>query len=203
VASGVSFGKLGLGAKVGAGVLVTLLVAVAYFVVFYGDLSGKIDQAKSAEGRLRSDLADARQLEFTYQKDLAELTDRQQRQGEMKKILPSTTEYPSFLSALQTVANVSGISLTGWKPEPEVRQEFYARVPMQLELNGRYHQVAKFFYGVGQLDRIINMENIKIVDPKAVEGDIVVKVTALATAFRALDNAPADAGKRAGVGGAP
>ncbi|HEV8245142.1 MAG TPA: type 4a pilus biogenesis protein PilO, partial [Polyangiaceae bacterium] len=121
--------------------------------------------------------------------DLADLADRQQRQRELNKILPTTTEYPAFLSSLQNVANVAGIALTAWTPNPEVTQQFYARVPMKLELLGRYHQIAKFFYGVGQLDRITNVENIVIKDPKEQGEDVIVKVEALATAFRAIDDA--------------
>jgi type IV pilus assembly protein PilO len=60
---------------------------------------------------------------------------------------------------------------------------------MKLTLRGRYHQVAKFFHGVGQLDRVINMENIALTEPKKEGEDIVVKVEALATAFRAKPDA--------------
>jgi type IV pilus assembly protein PilO len=49
--------------------------------------------------------------------------------------------------------------------------------------------VAKFFYGVGQLDRIINMENISLTDPKLQGDDVVVKTEALATAFRSVEDA--------------
>lgn len=172
-------------AKAGIGLLFVLLIGVAYFVVFYGDLASSITAEKSKETRLRDELATARQNEFSYQKDLAELSDRQQRQRELVKILPTDTEYPAFLSSVQNVANVAGIALTAWSPMPEVPDQFYSRVPMKLTLTGRYHQIAKFFNGVGQLDRVINMENISLVDPKPDGEDIVVKVDALATAFRA------------------
>jgi type IV pilus assembly protein PilO len=172
-------------AKAGIGLLFVLLIGVAYFVVFYGDLASSITAEKSKETRLRDELATARQNEFSYQKDLAELSDRQQRQRELVKILPTDTEYPAFLSSVQNVANVAGIALTAWSPMPEVPDQFYSRVPMKLTLTGRYHQVAKFFNGVGQLDRVINMENISLIDPKPDGEDIVVKVEALATAFRA------------------
>jgi type IV pilus assembly protein PilO len=178
---------------VGLGVLV--LVGVAYFVIFYGDIESSIKAAQGQEQTLRNGLSDARKNEFAYQKDLAELTDRQHRQRELNKVLPVDTEYPSFLSAVQSVANVSGIGLTAWAPQPEVSEQFYARVPMKVTLIGRYHQVAKFFYGVGQLDRIINMENISLTDPKLQGDDVVVRAEALATAFRSLDEskaAPAD-----------
>jgi type IV pilus assembly protein PilO len=195
--------KLPLVAKVGVGAGALLLVGIAYFVVFYGDIETSIKAAQGQETQLRTDLGEARKNEFAYQKDLAELTDRQQRQRELNKVLPVDTEYPAFLSAVQSVANVSGIGLTAWAPEPEVAEQFYSRVPMKVSLVGRYHQVAKFFYGVGQLDRIINMENISLTDPKVQGDDVVVKTEALATAFRALsETAATPADKRgAAIGG--
>ena len=185
--------KLPLIAKVGVGAGAMLLVGIAYFVIFYGDIESSIKAAQGQETQLRTDLGDARKNEFAYQKDLAELTDRQQRQRELNKVLPVDTEYPAFLSAVQSVANVSGIGLTAWAPQPEVAEQFYSRVPMKVSLIGRYHQVAKFFYGVGQLDRIINMENISLTEPKIQGDDVVVKTEALATAFRALSETAATA----------
>jgi type IV pilus assembly protein PilO len=172
-------------AKLGIGVVFVVLIGLAYFVVFYGDLASNITTEKSKEAKLRAELSTARKNEFSYQQDLAELSDRQQRQRELVKILPTETEYPAFLSAVQNVANVAGIGLTAWSPLPEVPDQFYSRVPMRVELRGRYHQIAKFFHGVGQLDRVINMENITLTDPKLEGEDVVVKVDALATAFRA------------------
>ena len=191
--------RLPVAAKVAVGVGLVAVLAVAYFVVFYGDLANSISSAKSEEQRLRKDLEEARKAEFAYEKDLAELTLRQQRQRELNKMLPIKTEYPAFLSSVQNVANVTGVQLTAWSPSPEVAEQFYARVPMRLELTGRFHQIAKFFYGVGQLDRIINMENITLGDPKQLGDDIILKVDGLATAFRALENASSPSGDKRGA----
>jgi type IV pilus assembly protein PilO len=191
-------------AKLGIGALLVVLVGVAYFVVFYGDLANSITAEKTKEEKLRGELSTARKNEFSYQQDLAELSDRQQRQRELVKILPTETEYPAFLRAVQNVANVSGVGQTAWAPMPEVPDQFYSRVPMKVELRGRYHQVAKFFHGVGQLDRVINMENITLTDPKKEGEDVVVKVEALATAFRAKPDGqagPAPADKRGAKAG--
>ena len=160
---------------------------MVYFVVFYGDSAASIKAEESKERLLKSDLADARKAQHAYQLDLAELADRQQRQRELNKILPATTEYPAFLSAIQAAANVAGVNLAAWTPEDEAPDKFYARVPMKLEIQGRFHQLAKFFYNVGQLDRMINMENIAITEPKAKGDEVDLKVSALATAFHSLD----------------
>ncbi len=185
--------KLNASAKVALSVGVLAVCAAAYYVMFYSDISQSIERAQSREKSLHAELAAARQNEFAFQRDLAELTERQQRQNQLAKVLPNNTEYPAFLSSLQSVSNVSGITLSAWAPEPEVADKFYARVPMRLDLEGRFHQIAKFFYGVGQLDRIINMENISMTDPREVDKEYVVKVTALATAFRALNGSEAAA----------
>jgi type IV pilus assembly protein PilO len=165
------------------------LTGIAYYVVFYGEVASAIDAAKTREQQLSTDLSEARKAEFAYQKDLAELTDRQQSQRELNRILPMQSEYPAFLSAVQNVANVAGIELAAWTPSPEVPDQFYVRVPMKLELVGRYHQIAKFFYGVSQLDRIINLENVNLGKPERRGEDVVVRADVLATAFRALSEA--------------
>jgi len=179
------------------------LVAVVYFVVFYGEVADAIDRQKRQEEVLTNDLAQAKQGEFAYHKDLAELAERQQRQREFNKILPETTEYPAFLSAVQGVANVSGVSLQGWSPMEEVAQKFFARVPMRLSLTGKFHQIAKFFYGIGQLDRIINVENISLTQPTVAGEDVQLKVDCLATAFRALPVQEAKPGAAAPGAAAP
>jgi type IV pilus assembly protein PilO len=172
--------------KIAVGVAMTALIGVAYFILFYDEISEAIAKQKRDEQTYRTDLAQAKQAEFEYHKDLAELTERQQRQRDLNKILPETTEYPAFLSAVQGVANISGVALQAWTPQEEVLQKFFARVPMHLTLRGKFHQVAKFFYGVGQLDRIINVENISLSEPKAQNDELLLKVECLATAFHTL-----------------
>ena len=180
--------RLNMPAKIGIGAALMILSGVVYFVVFYGDLATSIKAEEGRERQLRDDLGEAQKAQHAYQLDLAELSDRQQRQRELNKILPATTEYPAFLSSVQSVANVAGVNLAGWSPQGEALDQFYARVPMKIELQGRFHQIAKFFYNVGQLDRIINMENITITEP-AVKGDeVILKVSALATAFHSIDD---------------
>lgn len=196
-----SLAKLPTIARVGVGALVLVLTGVAYYVVFYGEIASAIDAAKAQEQQLSQDLQTARKAEFAYQKDLAELADRQQGQRELNRILPMQSEYPAFLSAIQNVANVAGVQLAAWTPSPEVTEQFYVRVPMKLELVGRYHQVAKFFYGVSQLDRIINLENVNLRNPEVKGEDVIVHADVLATAFRALGDTKKEAGvdKRAGA----
>jgi type IV pilus assembly protein PilO len=195
-------GRRPLVAQVVVGVVAVSVIAIAYYLIIYSDVARDISNQTRQNAALKEDLAKAKQAEFDYHKDLVELTERQQKQRELNKVLPQTTEHPAFLSAVQGVANVSGVVLQGWNPQDEILQKFYAKVPMKVSLSGKYHQIAKFFYGVGQLDRIINVENISLTAPRVVGDEVQLKVECLTTAFRAVGGAAAPTKPAAPAGGA-
>jgi type IV pilus assembly protein PilO len=170
-------------AKVGVGFLFVVLIGLLYFVVFYSDVDNDLTSAKQNEVLLTSQLTEAQTSREEYQRDAEEKTRREQQARDQKKILPDDPETPTFLSTIQDVATTSGINLTSWSPTEQVPMDFYAKVPMKLTLNGKFHQVVKFFYGVGQQDRIINVEDIQIKKAKAADD---VDVECLVTAFRAI-----------------
>ncbi len=198
--AGTTLDRLPPVAKVGVALFFVAMLGVLYFVVFYGDVDGQISSAVQREGQLKDELAKAETSKTEYQKDLEEKTRREQTAREQKRILPDDPEMPAFLSALQGVATVSGVNLTAWSPADEAIEEFYAKVPMKLTLTGKFHQIAKFFNGVGQLDRIINIENITLKNSKANGDEVDIQVECLATAFRSTR--PSDAAKRATQPGA-
>ncbi len=178
-----SLGKLSLPIRLALGVFMVALTAAAYWLIFYTEVAAKIDAATRQGNELLAELARQQQAQAGYFKDRDELALRQQRQRDLNKALPADTEVAAFLSSIQTVSNVSGVDLKGWQPMDEKTEAFFSKVPMSLELSGRFQQIAKFVHEVGKLDRIINVENIQLTDPK-IEGDEVrLKAKCLATTF--------------------
>jgi len=181
-----SLARATLPVKIGFGVMAVVIVGLVYYVFLHTEVGSKIDQARRRKGELESALAGARQSQAGYFQDRDELVMRQQRQRELNKVLPAETEAAAFLSSLQQVSNVSGIDLKAWQPQEEQTQAFFAKVPMRLEIGGRFHQLAKFVYEVGKLDRIINMENIELYDARLVGDDVEIKARCLATTFHTI-----------------
>jgi len=89
-----------------------------------------------------------------------------------------------MLADLNRLAELSGLSIRTVEPKPETAEEYYYRIPVNLKLTGKYHQLAKFFHNVSRLQRAINMEDIQISNPTRVGEDLILDVTVLATAFR-------------------
>ncbi len=209
-ASGSTLDRLPLAGKIGVGLLFMALVGALFFVFVYEDLSNELQQAQRKEVALQSELRAAQSAKEAYQRDRDDKIRSEARAEQTKKVLPDDPETPAFLASLQQMATVAGVNLTSWAPVDEIPQEFFAKVPMKLTLAGRFHQVARFFFGVGQLDRIINMEDIQMkiaaAKPTGTLRDQIpepeVNVECLATAFRALrlDDAGKGTSKRRGTG---
>jgi type IV pilus assembly protein PilO len=178
--------KLPTAAKAGIGASVVVVLLFAYWFVFYSDVASKIEGAQRQKKSLRDDLAQQEQAEATYFADRGELALREQRARELNKVLPAESEEDAFLSSVQLASNAAGIDLKAYAPTEEISQSFYAKVPMRLEVSGKFHQIAKFAYELGKVDRIINVENIQLSDPRLVGDEIILRGSCLATAFHAL-----------------
>ena len=103
------------------------------------------------------------------------------------RVLPRDPEIATMLAELNRLAELSGLTIQAVEPSAESDAQFYYRIPVRLQLSGRYHQLAKFFYNVSRLQRAINMENIVLSDPKEQGEGLVLKVGVLATTFRRKD----------------
>ncbi len=58
---------------------------------------------------------------------------------------------------LQTLATQSNLTIRGFKPAPIVQKPTHAEWPIQLELDGTYHNLGLFFDRVSKFPRIINV----------------------------------------------
>jgi type IV pilus assembly protein PilO len=195
--------KLPTWGKVAVGAGVALLTAGTYWFIFYSDTAAKIEGAEHQKKSLHDDLLQQQQAENSYFADRDELALREQRARELNKVLPPEAETDAFLSSVQTASNAAGINLMGYAPMDEVGQSFYAKVPMKLDMSGKFQQIAKFAYELGKSDRIINVENIELTEPKLIGDEVILKAHCLATAFHALKPKEAPRGPAAPAPGAP
>jgi type IV pilus assembly protein PilO len=79
-----------------------------------------------------------------------------------------------------------GLQFELFKPAAaESRKEFYAELPIQVKVTGTYHDMGAFASDVGQLSRIVTLQNVSIVaDPQTG----VLTMDATARTFRYLDD---------------
>jgi type IV pilus assembly protein PilO len=102
--------------------------------------------------------------------------------------LPDTKEIPDLLSGISAVAREAGLEIQQFRQKPEVYQDFYAEVPVEILVRGAYWQVESFFQRVSDLTRIVNVSDIGVKAPPLIESDpIKLQTACAATTFRFLD----------------
>lgn len=182
--------KTTTGQKVAALVVFMLLVGIGYWLAIYRGIAEDEDDANTQTRMLQRQELEWTNKQSTYRADIEELNRAKTRIADQVKILPVRSDMDAFLDNLNSIAQLTGLQIQSTLPEVEEPQEgFYARLPVKLEMRGRYFQIAKFLYNIGRVERIINMENIELAEPEVVDNDVVLKAKVLATTFRALSEA--------------
>jgi type IV pilus assembly protein PilO len=79
------------------------------------------------------------------------------------KALPEKQEIPALLDGIAMAARDTGLEIMQFQPKNEVVKEFYAEVPLAMQLVGNYHNVAVFFDKIANLPRLVNVSAIRLV----------------------------------------
>ncbi len=157
--------------------LVIALMAVFYFL-YLSDWIKERDALQSEVQQLQSAVAQSAAVESQlsrFKKDLAQL---EARLAVLRAILPAEKETPVVLRSVQEMASSSNLKISKFTPQPVVPRAFYSDWPIQMQVEGSYDALGRFFEKVSDATRIINVGNISV---KGIEGSTDFNRTLTAT----------------------
>lgn len=88
-------------------------------------------------------------------------------------MLPKQSQIPDLLENVSWAGKDSGLVFSTFKPKGEVIKQFYAEVPVSLQVSGTYGQLLTFLKRVGEMPRIVDVKGLKLTQGKA-GGDLGV-----------------------------
>jgi type IV pilus assembly protein PilO len=94
-----------------------------------------------------------------YRQQLAEI---ERTFGAMLRQLPGKTEVPSLLVDISQTGLAAGLQERLFQPGAETRKDFYAELPIKIQLTGGYHEFGLFVSGIAALPRIVTLHDIEI-----------------------------------------
>ena len=103
------------------------------------------------------------------------------------RALPEKEEIPSLLAGVSQAGKDAGLEFLLFQPKPESNKEFYAEIPVDINVSGTYHQVAMFFDKVSNLPRIVNIRNIKMAPAKKEGGDNALNTSCQAVTYKFVE----------------
>lgn len=80
----------------------------------------------------------------------------------VSKALPEKNEIPSLLANVSQSGQDAGLEFLLFQPKPEIDQDFYAEIPVSIQVLGDFHNVAVFFDAVSKMPRIVNIKDLSM-----------------------------------------
>ncbi len=204
--------KLSTGAQLGVAVVLAAVLGGAFYYFFYSDME---IAAKKKSDELAALQSDIRSLEVTankLQEFQREVALREAKLETLKRILPADKETPELMKKVQYLAAQSNLIIRRFTPGATVRREFpiegapapkpgqkptapatneyYQEWPINVDVEGTYHNLGLFFDRVGRLSRLVNVGNLNVKAQTSAKPSNTITVSCVATTFVYVEAPP-------------
>ena len=152
--------------KLGIAAVVVLLPLVVFFFAFYQSKSKEIDSLASKKSSLEKELKDVKTKAADLAKFEKELEEARLLFEATSILLPKDKEIPKLLKDISSLGRSAGLDFLTFKPLADTPKDFYAEIPVTINVRGPYHNMGYFFDQVSKLERIVSVTNVKMSSPK-------------------------------------
>jgi len=170
---------------------ILLVCVVMLFAGYWFLIQGEIDEysaAKAKEDSLRDTFMNKKALAINLPAYKQQMEEMEQTFGSLLRQLPNTTEVPDLLVDITQAGLGRGLEFTLFQPQKEQPKDFYAELPISIQVRGTYHELAQFVSDVAALPRIVTFSDITI---SSVAKDNKLTMSAKAKTYRYLEEGSA------------
>ncbi len=164
------------------------VILVLFFFMSYQPKSDQIKKLKKQVAKQQSEIEKAE----TKLRKLPELKKKYEEvKGEfeaLKRQLPEEKEITNLLKEVSDLALKADLSIKLWKPGKKRlhQSKIVYEIPVRVEMLGSYHRLGEFFSSLTDLDRIVNITNIKMEKPRIKGREAILFVSFDAKTFTAV-----------------
>lgn len=157
--------------------VIALLIGLFVWQVYIPKYE-EIERLEADLQKLQLELQKAEAYAARYDEFKEELRQVDLKLKEALKKLPETKEIPDLLDQINESVLQAGLIISGFVPGGESAQEFYSEVPVQLQVSGGYHNLAKFADMISKMERIVTLRNMSL-SPASADGSLNVNCQAV------------------------
>jgi type IV pilus assembly protein PilO len=179
-------------------VLLAIVIGIpvgGFFGINQGQLE-ELEQGQMKETKLKEEYVSKKKQSINLDLHRQQLREIDTQFGALLKQLPNKSQMDALLVDINQAGLGRGLQFELFKPAAqEIRRDFYAELPIQVKVTGTYHDMGAFASDVGQLSRIVTLNDVVVVASK--DGNLVMDATA--RTFRYLDDDEIAAQRKAAV----
>ena len=167
---------------------ILVLISAGYWFFSYQPTKQELRTLAVRAQELQRNLNNARSVANNVAGFEAEVAGLERDLDLALKQLPNKKQFEDLLQDISTAGKKVGVTIKSIDRDQEIDRDFYAEVPFKIEIEGEYHDLARFFEMVANLPRIVNMGSLDIKVAKETRQSTRLKVKGLATTFRFLND---------------
>jgi type IV pilus assembly protein PilO len=160
-------------------VLLAILVAIPV-AGYFADTSGQLeelDQSQAEEVKLKEQYLGKKKQAVNLDLHRQQLREIDTQFGALLRQLPDKSQMDALLVDINQAGLGRGLLFELFKPAAsDTVREFYAELPIQVRVIGTYHDMGAFASDVGQLSRIVTLNDVSLVAGK--DGNLTMDATA-------------------------
>lgn len=148
--------------KIFCAVIVCILILVAFYMLKVKNQIASLEVVERKEVQLKEEFKEKKALAINLEAYREQMIQAEQTFGVLLKQLPDQNEIPDLLVDVTQAGLSRGLQFEQFKPSGEISRGFYTEKPVNIVVNGSYHQLAEFVSDVASLPRIVNVDDFKI-----------------------------------------
>lgn len=168
-------------------VLLAILVAipVAGYFAHTSNQIEDLDRGQAEETKLKDQYLAKKKQAVNLDLHRQQLREINTQFDALLRQLPNKSQMDTLLVDINQAGLGRGLQFELFKPAAtDIVREVYAELPIQVKVTGTYHDMGAFASDVGQLSRIVTLNDVVVVAAK--DGNLVMDATA--RTFRYLDD---------------
>ena len=164
-----------------------ILPLIVFGFLVYSPKSQEIQKLEKQRQQLNKQIleVEATAKEITKHKEEMATTEAKFKAASI--LLPQQQEIPSLLTNISSLGTAAGLDFVTFQPQGETPKDFYAEIPVTIQVNGPYHNVGLFLYQISKLDRIVTVSNINMGSAKPVDGEMILSTNFNLVTYRFIE----------------
>jgi type IV pilus assembly protein PilO len=171
--------------KIVAWLAILIAIPVAGFFLDTQSQLEELEKGGNDEKKLKDEYLGKKKQAINLDLHKQQLREIDTQFGALLRQLPNRSQMDALLVDINQAGLGRGLQFELFRPAGgENQREFYAELPIQVKVVGTYHDMGAFASDVGQLSRIVTLNDVSIAAGK----DGVLSMDATARTFRYLDD---------------
>lgn len=143
-------------------IVIGLAILIGGYFMMIEPMQRKLNRAINQESQLKKDFENKAFQVANLDDYKNQMIEMEQSFESILKQLPRDTEVPGLIDDISLAALNNGLDLKVISPQKQVSTEFYNELPIQIEVEGDYHELGAYVSSVASLPRIVTLHDFSI-----------------------------------------